>query len=318
MHRALAMACAIVILIDFASWIIAPAKSMTELGLAAIHTHKNTLGSAMLLSSMLIAPYALRRPTLSGRALWWAIWVASFLLLVASRSKTSIAIAIGVLIALPLLAGILRLNLLRLWTVGLVFALSLATALFAWTIYAFLSGMDPLDPVSHLTFTKRTDVWRFSLQQGFLHPFTGVGFGSFWDVDPGVQPSLQTDEWFAKPDAYTNESHNGYIDLFVTTGVIGLAGALMLLVRWILGGLKLLRQAKEAPADLRAYFLFVAIFPLLFFAHNFMESSYFTANTLFGAMILLVGIDIEMTSVHSGPVGRSLGRRDRRAPQHAK
>ena len=27
----------------------------------------------------------------------------------------------------------------------------------------------------------------------------GVGYGSFWDVDPAVQPSLHSNKWFGMP-----------------------------------------------------------------------------------------------------------------------
>ena len=33
---------------------------------------------------------------------------------------------------------------------------------------------------------------------------------------------------------------------------------------------------------------------MLFLFHNFLESSYFTANATFGILILLVGLDIDM------------------------
>jgi O-antigen ligase len=148
-----------------------------------------------------------------------------------------------------------------------------------------------------VTFTQRTDVWRFALDQFARHPLKGLGFASFWDVDPKVQPSLQTDEWFAQPNSYTNESHNGYIDLLVTTGVFGLAGALFLLGRWTLRGLALIRQGLMAGPDgdktALPHSVFLGVFPLMVFVHNWMESSYFTANAMFGIIILLVGIDID-------------------------
>ena len=92
LHNGLAVACAIVVVIDLASWIIAPAASMTDLGLAAIHTHKNTLGAVMLLTGLICAPYTLSQPGLMGRMFWGAITIASVVLLVASKSKTSLGI----------------------------------------------------------------------------------------------------------------------------------------------------------------------------------------------------------------------------------
>ena len=296
-HSAMAWACAIVILIDLGSWIVAPAASMTELGLAAIHNHKNTLGLVMLFSSLVLAPYAIGRPTSGGRLGWGAVFLGCLILLVASRSKTSIALVVvaGLIAPLLLMLAGLRAGLLR----GIVasVAVALVGAGFFWLAWCFIEGRDPLWPILQLNFTHRTDVWSFVLQQWGHHPIRGFGFGSFWDIDPAVQPSKQTDLWFAKPDAPTNEAHNGYLDLMVTTGLPGMVAAVALLFGWILGGLAMIREARFAPApDGRAmlpFAVFLGLFPVMFFIHNWMESSYFTADSTYGLIILLVGVCID-------------------------
>lgn len=298
LHSALATACAVVVMIDLGSWIIAPAASMTDIGLAAIHTHKNTLGAVMLLTGMICAPYTLARQGLMGRMFWSAITIASVVLLIASKSKTSLGILVAAAIVGPLLIALLKRRAEVVWGLGaLTLALLMASALL-WLVWCAMQGQDPLAPVEKLSFTQRTDVWRFTVDQFRLHPWRGVGFGSFWDVDPKVQPSLQTDLWFAQQDAPTNESHNGYLDLLVTTGIPGLIGALLLLFRWMGRGLTLLRWALLDPlgGEGRAlpYLVYLGFFPLVFVVHNFMESTYFNPNALFGFIILLVGVDIDM------------------------
>jgi O-antigen ligase len=298
MHAALATACAIIIVIDVGSWILMPAKSMSVLGLAAIHNHKNTLGSVMLLCALVISPYVLFQRTLAGRLFWAAMFLGCVALLIGSKSKTSMALVFVSIALIPLLLLVLRLRSGALRALLAASAMVLAASIFAWLAWCYAQGLDPLFPIRKLTFTQRTDVWRFSLDQFARHPVKGQGFASFWDVDPKVQPSLQTDEWFAQPNSYTNESHNGYIDLLVTTGVPGLIGALYLLGRWTLRGLTLIRQGLTANTlaeqDALPLSLFLGTFPLLFFVHNWMESSYFNANAMFGILILLVGIDIDM------------------------
>ena len=39
--------------------------------------------------------------------------------------------------------------------------------------------------------------------------------------------------------------------------------------------------------------ILLGVFPLMVFGHNFMESSYFTANSIFGTVLLLLGVEIE-------------------------
>jgi len=298
MHAAIATACAIVIIIDVVSWIVAPAKSMTFLGLAAIHNHKNTLGSVMLLSGLVISPYILFERRLAWRLFWGAMFLGCVALLIGSKSKTSMAIlAVGIL-ATPVILAVLRLRLGALQALLAASLLLVAGALFGWLTWSYGNGMDPLGPLRKLTFTQRTEVWAFALDEFAKRPLTGLGFASFWDVDPKIQPSLQTGEWFAQPNSYTNESHNGYIDLLVTTGIFGLLGALYLLGRWTLRSLTLMRRGlmartAEGRADL-PYSVYLGMFPLVFFVHNWMESSFFTANAMFGIVILLLGIDVDM------------------------
>lgn len=298
LHQAMAIACAVLVGIDFFSWIFLHEKSMTELGLAAIHTHKNTLGAAMMFCGLICGTYLVSQKTFAGRAFWIAVLGAAFALLVASKSKTSLAIFLVAAVVVPMLVLVLRSRAQVLWGLGAAAFSVVGAGLFAWLAWCASQGADPMEPLSHLTFTSRTDVWRFALGVWAQHPWGGVGFGSFWDVNPAVQPSLQTDEWFAKPDAFTNEAHNGYIDLGVTTGIVGFVAGLALLIRWMYRPLALIRRAlfspSEADRQTLAYGIYAGFFPLLFFAHNFMESSYFTANATFGLLILLIGIDIDL------------------------
>jgi len=298
LHSGLAVACAIVVVIDLGSWIVAPAASMTDIGLAAIHTHKNTLGAVMLLTGLICTPFTLGQQGLMGRMFWGSVTIASFVLLIASKSKTSLGILIAATIVGPLLLILLKRRAEVVWGLGASTLALLAASGLMWLAWCAMQGQDPLAPVEKVTFTQRTDVWRFTVDQFRLHPWRGVGFGSFWDVDPKVQPSLQTDLWFAQQDAPTNESHNGYLDLLVTTGIPGLIGALLLLMRWLGRGLGLLRRALLDPlgGEGRAlpYLVYLGFFPLVFVVHNFMESTYFNPNSLFGFIILLVGVDIDM------------------------
>ena len=307
MHTAMAIACAIMVGIDLFSWVFLHGRSITPLGLAAIHTHKNTLGAVMLFCGIVFGTYLVSQKTALGRGFWIGVLLAGFALLVASRSKTSLAIYVVAAMFAPLLIVYLRSRSLTMLAVAVTGSAILGSSVLAWLAWCAVQGLDPLGPLSHLTFTMRTDVWKFSLDQWAQRPWTGLGFGSFWDIDPGVQPSLQTDEWFAKPDAYTNESHNGYIDLAVTTGLIGLIGGMAVLVRWIYRSLAMIRFSLLANSQLDRqalpYGIYLGLFPLLFFAHNFMESSYFTANATFGTLILLIGVDVDLRWPERGQVG---------------
>ncbi|WP_304170959.1 O-antigen ligase [Phenylobacterium aquaticum] len=298
LHSVMAWTCAIMIGIDLFSWIFRYKVSMSELGLAGIHNHKNTLGAVMLICGLICWPYLMTQRSWAGRAFWLAVLAGGFALLVASLSKTSLGIYLGVFAFAPVLIWTLSTGP-RTFRSILAAAVGLLTAvIFAYLAWCAVEALDPLAPIRGVTFTQRTDVWRFVIGEWSHHPWRGLGFGSFWDIDPMIQPSLQTDEWFAQPDSPTNEAHNGYLDILVTTGAIGLAAALGLLLWWTFAALAALRRALTSarPSDqaMRPYGIYQALLPLILIGHNVTESSYFAGNSVFGFLILLLGVELDL------------------------
>jgi O-antigen ligase len=186
-------------------------------------------------------------------------------------------------------------------------AMLLFLALLGWLAWCTAQGLNPMAPLAGITFTQRTDLWVFVFGEIVKRPVTGSGFGSFWDINPLLQPSLNNDLWFGSA-AIANQAHNGYLDLLVTTGVFGLGGALFILWRWIGRGFGQIRHALLSPvrSDRQTLYAMVVfgLFPSLIFVHNFMESSYFTANSVLGPLILMVGADIDLANARRRRSGR--------------
>jgi len=296
-HRGMAIACAAMVTIDLLSWVLAPKLSMTDIGLAAIHTQKNQLGAAMLFCGLVVGPYIFAPHSRLPRLFWIGIFTAGFILLAASQSKTSLGIMVAAMLLTPLILFVLARPLALLRGILAALTLLILSVALAWLALCTIKGWDPAAPFSGITFTQRTDLWSFVLGEIAKRPFTGAGFDSFWDVDPRVQPSLQGDLWFGSVDI-ANEAHNGYLDLLATTGVIGLLGALSLLVHWISRSMRMLRRVViksnyDEGIDWPSATV-LALFPMLLLVHNFMESSYFTANQIFGSLILLAGAEIDL------------------------
>lgn len=305
LHQGFAIACATMVAIDLTCWIVAPSASMTPIGLAGIHSHKNVLGGVMLFGCIILSTYALTQKRWAGRLGWGLAFLFALLLLAATGSKTSLAIFVLLVLSLPLVVTLARAQIGVFMGVAAMAAALVFGALLAWLGWCTFGARDVLGPMRGVTFTERTDVWAFVFTQIFKHPMIGAGFGSFWDIDPRLQPSLQSGLWFAQADAYTNQAHNGYLDLLVTTGVVGLVGALALLIHWIGCGLLLLRGALRADDRTRTDGVGAALafgfFPVIIAFHNFMESSYFTANSVYGALILIIGIDLQLRASVARP-----------------
>ncbi len=73
--------------------------------------------------------------------------------------------------------------------------------------------------MSDPTFTGRNVIWSFALDHVAQRPLFGFGFESFWGM-----PDLVADWNYLESWGYrASDAHNGYLNLAVTTGLVGLA-----------------------------------------------------------------------------------------------
>ncbi|MBR1229041.1 O-antigen ligase [Bradyrhizobium sp. AUGA SZCCT0042] len=76
------------------------------------------------------------------------------------------------------------------------------------------------------TFTGRVEIWQFSLDHIAQHPIVGFGFQAFWGTSELVNSWTWRGSWgYRAPDA-----HNGYLNIAVMTGLVGL----VLTLGWVL------------------------------------------------------------------------------------
>jgi O-antigen ligase len=80
--------------------------------------------------------------------------------------------------------------------------------------------------MSDPTFTGRTDIWRFTLDHIAQRPLVGFGFQAFW----GTADLVNSWTWLESWGYRASDAHNGYLNVAVMTGLVGLALAL----GWIL------------------------------------------------------------------------------------
>jgi exopolysaccharide production protein ExoQ len=73
-----------------------------------------------------------------------------------------------------------------------------------------------------MTFTSRTLIWDELMKVGSKHPLLGVGYGSLWIGARGQ-------ELWSK--LVVNQAHNGYIEIYVQLGIVGVFLLGMLLVQ---------------------------------------------------------------------------------------
>jgi O-antigen ligase len=196
--------------------------------------------------------------------------------LLLAHSSTSIG-AFVVAIALMLFLGQRFVNVRRIGTYFLGFLIigALAEGLFGIHELAFkLLGRDT-------TFTGRTQIWSI-LMHWDLNPILGAGFESFW-----INSRINQLEAML-PGLTANEAHNGYLEIYINTGLLGLA---------ITAGLLAATYAKARRAlidnfdfgRLRMAYLFA------FIIYNSTEAA-FRTHTFPFFMFFLIAIDYHRPS----------------------
>ncbi len=285
-------------LMDLGAYIAMPGYAMTDEGFAGLQLQKNQTGLMMMYGCMAAATgFFLRRNRV------WRIGILGslglmLLLLIATRSTTSQAIT---LLAAPVMLGMLAVATQSrgtIWAIILASFAGLMAAAFLYVAICAVTGADPLLPMKGATFTGRTDLWQFVIDEWVKRPWLGAGYASVWSIDPAIQPSLKSDMWFGVY-AIINEGHQGYLDLLATGGILGLLGGLFVVLRTVGIGARAMTQADPASlADPRgtlarptAIFHMTLLTSLL--VHNFTESNLFSNNSVLAVAFVLAALDLE-------------------------
>jgi exopolysaccharide production protein ExoQ len=173
---------------------------------------KNAMGMMMVYGSLAAVAAAITSP--KRRGLWIACLPLFIGLIVMTRSATSLVTLAIVLVGAGTL-GVLRLGpAARVAMVWLAGAGSLALAVVFTLAPQILYGAIGKDP----SLTGRTDIWKAVLRAHEKAPILGYGYGAFWGLDSTPAKWIRDQlEWLV-PSA-----HNGWLDLLVQLGEIGVA-----------------------------------------------------------------------------------------------
>jgi exopolysaccharide production protein ExoQ len=127
------------------------------------------------------------------------------------------------------------------------------------------------------TFTGRTEAWQ-AINVDTVNPWIGAGFWNFWGGKGGVEISRQV-------GMNIENGHNGYLDIYLDGGVIGLA---VLFAFLIASGRRLINTLQDDRFQrLRFSFLIVIIL------YNFSESLFARPGLLwFTSLLLLVDFPV--------------------------
>jgi O-antigen ligase len=181
-----------------------------------IFPHKNEAGAAMVI--LVICGLYVRAT--ASRFLGWVIVVLAAGFLVASGSKTALLVT-PVILAVTALCRVFRGGVSR--TVLLlgpvvVFSVVSIGSVLVPAIQEKLGAV-----MTDATFTGRNEIWEFAIDNIFVRPFRGWGYGAFWMTERTMYAGSEQLTWVNT----ANHAHNAYLDTALTMGFPGLAFTLL-------------------------------------------------------------------------------------------
>lgn len=240
-----------------------------------IYNHKNGAGYVggmtflfwifLMLSTV---RFELKVVALFGSLIW-------LFFLVGTQSKTSLGLA---LLAPAVAIGfyhVLQLDLQ--WRVIAYVAAGVVLGILVWLTLFINWTLEDIGILifEDLTFTNRTNVWTFVVMAIEERPLLGHGFGAFWKTGDSANRlgAQMSDGWAAT----AGSAHNGYLNVWLETGFIGLLLCVITMLVVLRRALTLMKHAGQPAQNRLVYATVLAILIFLYF-HATMESSLYAPH----------------------------------------
>jgi O-antigen ligase len=234
-----------------------------------IYTHKNRFGLMLVPASIIFFLQAIGTKKYSW--VFWLLLSSSIALTVLSRSTTSIG-NLAIMLFLCIVYRIFR------WRYEVMITVILGVIVagifgLLWFINYVETDLLLVAIGKDSTFSGRTDIWRYVWDQIQLRPWLGYGLSAFWQGLKG--PSGYVELAVRTSVAY---AHNGFLDLWLAIGFVGLSAFILGLFNAISKSINLLRKTNSPEG----------FWPLLFLTYvllsNISEGSITTMDNMFWAI----------------------------------
>jgi exopolysaccharide production protein ExoQ len=277
--RLLAWTCALVVGFSFAIAILMPRYGVDHFlhpgDWQGAFTQKNMLARIMVLAVLV---FYFAKQSL-GPWVRWAGIAAAFALLVLSRSVTGAIVFTAICVTVPLY---------RLLRTKITFAIPVVVAIAVATVGSAVAVASSLTDILQLVnrsprLTGRTDLWGAVVTAILKHPWLGYGFNGFWQGLQGESASvLLTVGWPAL------HSHNGFLDLTLDLGLLGL-------LVFAIGYCSLLRRALSLVAHARGDVpIWLCTYLAFMFLYNLSESSILVDNNICWILYISTAVSLSM------------------------
>lgn len=270
--------------------------------------HKNNLGQVAMCSGLVstwqvLQNWARKKLTLDLLLLALTLWV-----LRGSKNSHSSTAILGFIAGTAVLIGLQFVKKRPARAKRIILRGTLVFMLFAPLAY-FLSQAFNTTPLGlvlestgrDLTFTGRTGLWKDIINNAAKSPVLGVGMGAFWVGQIGYE-MYPLDNWSSvTPQWRPNEGHNGYLDVYVELGVIGVALLLPVIGSAFAGALDDVQREFERGSLRLALLVSIVL-------NNLTESSFLKGTHSLWFVFLLVTVNIPTVHyrLHKQQISRQL------------
>jgi O-antigen ligase len=127
----------------------------------------------------------------------------------------------------------------------------------------------------------RTDIWA-ALIQASPNAIVGAGFESFW-MSPNADQArhtLEVEGWW-HPELLINEAHDGYLEIYLNLGVVGLGLISLILISGYMRAVAGFRRSPSVSGLMMAYIIIFAFY-------NITEAGFRTVGTSWVFLLLAI------------------------------
>lgn len=243
----------------------------TEGAWKGVFAHKNALGRIATLVGITSLYLALSRSR--QQWLWWCMTAAAAIMGLGANSLTSLIIAVIAVLAVPVGGLAARHSQARALMVLVIFGLAAGSITLASDVLPSITAALGRDT----TLTGRTELWGLVFSSAEERAWFGHGFAAFWLGWTGPSQSIWSQLRWQPPHA-----HNGFLDVLLNLGVVGLA---------VFGGALLRALHSATRLALRPGYAinrWAWAFLLLFTGLNMAESIAMSPHSIFWAGLVAV------------------------------
>lgn len=225
--------------------------------------HPNYLGLISLVSVWANRSYLYYKKDSKIRA--WSIFIIflSFLCMYGANSMTSMVLSVGIVFGIPFMIRLAKQP--GIYTVVKLVGILFAFAVVVFAVYVIAPEMAITDALFHVIgrkadLTGRTELWEIAKAAIDEKPFLGWSFDSLWSLS-------------SKHMIRYGQFHNGYLDLLVRGGLVGLMFAIYIIVKSLYYLVRLHRVNPKLFVLLSSFFVAILV-------HNITEASIVTSTNL--------------------------------------